>query len=113
MRVFVPTPLPVRSRNLERITRNAIDETTYKGLCRIPGLDPRVSGPDLDRRILILGGDECFRVVDDPSILVVGIPNWSRTPSDALRALEVLAYGFHDYCARESVCGRGLFRTPP
>lgn len=32
-------------------------------------------------------------------------------PERSLRILEVLAYAFHDYTARESVCFKNLFRV--
>lgn len=32
-----------------------------------------------------------------------------RDPERSLRILEILAYGFFDYAARESICGRGIF----
>lgn len=35
-----------------------------------------------------------------------------QNPHRALRVLEILAYGFQDYFARESVCGRGYFVYP-
>lgn len=46
------------------------------------------------------------------------LPETRDVREQALRVLEVLAHGFHDYGARESVCHRGLFgvtksTTPP
>lgn len=43
--------------------------------------------------------------------LVAGpcLPESTNPATEALRVLEVLAYGFHDYGARESVCHKGLF----
>ena len=35
-----------------------------------------------------------------------------RDPERAVRELELLAYVFHDYAARETVCGRGIFVYP-
>lgn len=43
--------------------------------------------------------------------LVAGpcLPESPNPTIEALRVLEVLAHGFHDYGARESVCQKGLF----
>lgn len=41
---------------------------------------------------------------------VDGLPE--RDPERALRILEILAFGFNDYGARETLCGRGIFVYP-
>jgi hypothetical protein len=38
--------------------------------------------------------------------------SWIVSRVSALRVLEVLTYGFHDYVARESVCRQNLFSPP-
>lgn len=82
---------------------------SYRNLCRLAGIPPRVSGPDLDRRIHILSGTRNLCPKGLPDDLGVALPDYKGRESDALRVLETLAYGFMDYAAREAVRGRGLY----
>jgi hypothetical protein len=82
---------------------------SYRELCSLAGIPPRVSGPDLDRRVYILSGEQHAYPVDVPDEIGVAFPAFGGTQPDALRILETLAYGFLDYAAREAVKGRGLF----
>ena len=68
-----------------------------------------MSGPDLDRRVHILAGEQHAYPVGMPDEIGVAFPNYGGTQPDALRILEILAYGFLDYAAREALRGRGLF----
>jgi hypothetical protein len=64
-----------------------------------------------ERRVIYcVVGDDHFSVGRD---YFVGVGSgWRATPTAALRVLEVLAHSFHDYAARECVCGKGLFSVP-
>lgn len=82
-------------------------ETTVADLCMEAGILMRVTGGERIR-ILLVDGAQNYR---EPGIFHVGVAEIHETaPEDlALRVLEILAHGFHDYAARECVCGRGLF----
>jgi hypothetical protein len=73
------------------------------------GVSPRVSGPDLDRSVHILSGEQHAYPVSQPDEMGVAFQAYRGTESDTLRILEILAYGFQDYAAREALRGRGLF----
>lgn len=82
---------------------------SFRELCRIAGVPPRISGPDLDRRIHILSGNQNLCPAGLQDDLGVALPSYQGRESDALRILETLAYGFFDYAAREIVRGQGLY----
>ncbi len=68
-----------------------------------------MSGPDLERRVHILASEPHAYPVGMPDEIGVALPGYRGTPRDALRILEILAYGFMDYAAREALRGKGLF----
>jgi hypothetical protein len=74
-------------------------------LCRMTG------GAENEKRIFLCDSDHHVRVAAIPwSLSYIGVSStWKPRPLSALRALEVLAYAFHDYEARECVSFRGLF----
>lgn len=93
-----------------------IREVTLRELCEAARIPCRVTAEG-SRRILLHGGLDHHR---SPNAYFVGgvrgvHGSGAMGRVAALRALEVLAYSFMDYGARESVCGRGLFvaREPP
>jgi hypothetical protein len=85
--------------------------TTLRRLCAEAGIPCRITGgPSELRRIVLHTGTDHFLT---PTVTYVGLgKHRARDPVRALRALEILAHGFHDYGARECVCGRGLFVAP-
>jgi hypothetical protein len=97
----VPPP-DVRRRVV--IPPNAL-RTTIPDLCRRAGILVQASS---DRPIVIVAGPR-RRSVRTPTVDVVAVPCAPRSAEGALRALEILAHGFHDPCARHCVCGRGYF----
>jgi len=112
MSLFIPQPVCISADAWRQCEPRAIiGRIRYDDLCRQAGLMARVSGPALDREILVLESGEHTRIVHPTATaLAVVMPKFDASPEQALRVLEVLAYGFHDYAARECVCGRGLFR---
>ncbi|NDU91666.1 MAG: hypothetical protein G3I10_03520 [Ferrovum sp.] len=95
-----------------RVPKLTIAVLSYGDLCRLAGVMPRISGPDLERHIHILSGDRNLCPLEIPDDLGVALPEYQGSESDALRVLETLAYGFFDYAAREAVRGRGLYLAP-
>jgi hypothetical protein len=87
----------------------SIREVTLSDLCEAARIPCRITS-DQPKRIVIHAGRDHLR---DPRTYFVGMPGTrakgALTRVRALRVLEVLAYGFLDYGARETVCGRGLF----
>ena len=87
----------------------ALARTSVGDLCKAANVSMRVSGSQR-RKIVCTTGDEHLYTGDT---YYVGVGDtWKLSRTSALRVLEVLAYGFHDYVARECVCGRGLFVPP-
>lgn len=86
----------------------ALATLTLGDLCAAAGIPLRVTSEFLPT-IVCTAGMEHY--VDD-STYYVGVGKWRPTRVAALRVLEVLAHGFHDYAARECVCGKGLFSVP-
>lgn len=110
MNVWPSRPLPVKPTDWRGIARTrTLAVISYRELCDLAGVSSRVSGPDLDRRVHILTGEQHAYPVGCPDEIGVAFPDYQGTQTDALRILEILAYGFFDYAARETVRGRGLF----
>lgn len=101
--VFIPAPRVLSQRD----TRPEAVLYTLEALCAFARVPLRVTGgPQTD--IFVHDGTEHARAAEG---LYVGGKR-PRTRLGALRVLEVLAYGFHDYAARECVCYQGLFSVP-
>jgi|ERR1700684_793268 len=100
---FIPAP---RARNDRP---SALARTTLTELCSAAKLPMRVSGGEKHSVVCIAGSDH-FSVGRD---YFVGVGDaWNASPTAALRVLEVLAHGFHDYAARECICQKKLFVPP-
>jgi hypothetical protein len=86
-----------------------LSQTSLEELCCVATIPLQVTGGVYDQLILVRSDDHFLR----PGIYLIGVGknrvDWKPTPEDALRVLEILAYGFLDYGARECVCGRGYF----
>ena len=69
------------------------------------GVELRAETPD--RQIIVYHGSKQLRSVSTDA---VGVPVRDLMSQEAaLRALEALAFSFHDHAVRFSICGRGLF----
>lgn len=102
MRVMIATPQHIFDE-----VPATIWKTTLGELCREAGILKRVTGGTEPEIVCHLSPDH---LIDEDTYYVsmVGLGEGdSRT--QALRILEILAYGFCDYAARECVCGKGLF----
>lgn len=106
---------PLRDGERARVLRLAASRAaTIEDLSERAGIRCRVSGGPRPR-IVLWNGPGHGRTVDDERRIVYAIDRNvlpQRDPERAARMLEVLAYGFFDYAARESVCGRGIFVYP-
>jgi len=102
----IPAPSVLRHdmRKPRALASLSIDE-----LCAVAGVTMRVSGGK--RRQVVCTTGATLLYTDDTYYVGVG-DNWTPSRTSALRVLEALAYGFHDYVVRECVCGRGLFVPP-
>jgi hypothetical protein len=100
---FIPAP------RVQSVKPSVLARTTLTELCAIAKLPMRVSGGET-RSIACIAGTDHFAVGRD---YFVGVGDeWNANPITALRVLEVLAHGFHDYAARECVCQKKLFSPP-
>lgn len=77
--------------------------TSVPALCRRAGIPVQAS---TDRPIVVVRGRKSVRT---PAFDLVAVSCAPRSAEGALRALEILAHGFHDPCARHCVCSRGYF----
>lgn len=110
MTVFITPPVTLAEDAWGALVSNKHTTVTYQELCAMAGVIPRVSGPALERNILVSSDGKNARLTRHDDRLFVSLPHtFRRDKKSALRVLEVLAYGFNDYAAREAVCGRGLF----
>lgn len=103
---LIPAP---RIRSAKTDLPRVLGRVGLSELCAIAGIRCQVSGGER-RSITCVAGSDHF-LVDRAYYVGVG-DEWTATPTAALRVLEVLAHGFHDYAARECVCGKGLFSVP-
>lgn len=105
-RPFIAAPRPLTA---EIAPPAAAARLSLRRLCDMAGVSFRVTSPHVPAVILHPGTDHFF----GPSGYYVGTRGpFDGAPESALRILEILAHGFHDYAARECVCGRGLFGAP-
>ena len=96
---FFPTPEP-------SLRLPAGEKTTLSKLCDLAGIECRVSGISAERQIFVTESSE-MRIVKRPGALSdvwLGVPLGTEKRR-ALLALGMLAYGEHDYGARETLRG--------
>jgi hypothetical protein len=106
---YVPFVAPPQILRVEGPVPTALGRVTLSELCELAGIPCRVTSPHLPT-VTVHAGASHYR---GPDGLWVGLDGaFTRSALEALRILEVLAHGFHDYGARECVCGRGLFVAP-
>lgn len=81
---------------------------SFADLCALANVKLRVT--EAPREIVCVRGEQSFLI--ENRRLVGGAMKWPLTRTDALRVLETLAHGLHDYAARECICGRKMFSAP-
>lgn len=90
---------------------------SVKDLCEQAGIPCRVFGHHVDFKMIALihSEDNFLHMADDGPLYSVGRKLITEAdPADiALRILEILAYTFHEYSARECLNGQNLFTVPP
>lgn len=104
---FIPAPTVLPEGEPPPMATSTI---TIAGLCALAGIPVRATSAHTPRIHVIRGGVS-YRG-PDAYYVGLGAPRRVRRPEDALRVLEILAHGFHDYAARECICGRKLFVPP-
>lgn len=110
MTVFIPPPVTLNKAAWDALVRQPSETVlAYQDICDVAGIPSRVSSSDLERRIHVVAEGRHARLSADSTRLAVQLNDFRPEPRSALRVLEILAYGFNDYAAREAVCGRGLF----
>lgn len=87
---------------------NVLEEVTIEQLCEQADIDCRVTGR-IGPRIVLISGAQPLLLDNAYGIPLDLLPKRRLRP---LRILEILAHVFHDYAARECICGRGLFGPP-
>lgn len=111
----IPTARSLCGRERQRVLNRAKSSgSTVSEIAARAGIRYRVSGGP-QPRVVLWSGPGHGRTVGDDGNLVYGVDRAGlpqRDPERAARILEVLAHGFFDYAARESVCGRGIFLYP-
>lgn len=99
----------------EPLTRD--DAFSIKELCEQAGIPCRVTGHNADLKMIALIDSENDFIImeDDGPFYSVGKKTIPETDSAdiALRILEVMAYTFHEYSARECLNHQGFFVAPP
>lgn len=90
---------------------SVLARTTIPELCAAAKIPLRVTSTRWNQVVLHTGTQHLRAPLSSTSF--VGVGEGKASPHvRALRVLEVLAYGFHDYAARECVCGQGFFVAP-
>lgn len=99
----------------EPLTRD--DACSVKDLCERAGIPCRAFGHHADfKMIVMIDSDDNFLIIeDDGPFYSIGRKTIVETePADvALRMLEIMAYTFHEYSARECLNHQGFFVAPP
>jgi len=103
---FIPAPRMMLAKSK---LPHVLARPTLFELCAVANVPMRVSGGEARLIACVVGSDHF--VIGRDYFVGVG-ERWNANPTAALRVLEVLAHGFHDYAARECVCQKKLFATP-
>lgn len=97
---------------------------TLESLCEKAGVDCRVTGPSAQIAVSLEKGLSCHERWKCPEhqgeippphqVYRVSLDHIKMSDPDEIhmRVIEALAYGFLDYAARETLCGRGYFIKP-
>ncbi|MDP1830500.1 MAG: hypothetical protein Q8K67_00435 [Geothrix sp.] len=108
----IPSPLPLGG--VERARALRLRARTIVEVCFEAGVRCRVTGGPAPHLVLWDSPHHGYTVDDAGmpfyAVSRIGLPQ--RKQPRALKILEILAYGFQDYIARASVCGRGFFIYP-
>lgn len=108
----IPAPTPLRGEDWKRAMR--LPARSVQDICAVAQVRCRVSGAISPQVVLWNlphhGYTEDELGVPRYAVSTQGLPQ--RKQQRALRVLEILAFGFQDYVARESVCGRVYFLFP-
>jgi hypothetical protein len=107
-RVGIPFPSVIADDASRPVVYARFDELR---VYQVAGIMRRVTGVPL-RTIGLIGGHDNFVDVANGELLVGCGDSAKLDRRTALRIIESLAYGFLDYAARESVCGRGIYGPP-
>jgi len=110
---FIPAPDVLRAREPFPGTYIPVDLATLCSLAEIPLRVTTGASP----YILVRKGERTSSVrhlrwfIDGRPALLVDY-SWSPDRVSAIRVLEILAHGFHDYAARECLCPADVFCVP-
>lgn len=108
----IPAPMPLGGQDRTKVLR--LRTRTVEEVCLEAVVRCRVTGGPTLHLVLWNAPFHGYTVDRDGMTLYAvskaGLPQ--RKQQRALKILEILAYGFHDYIARESVCGRGFYICP-
>jgi hypothetical protein len=108
----IPSPLPLGGEDRARVLR--LRTRTVADICIEAAVRCRVTGGPIPHLVLWDASFHGYTVDKEGmplyAVSKTGLPQ--RKQQRALKILEILAYGFNDYIARESVCGRGFFVYP-
>lgn len=108
----IPSPLPLGGEDRAKALR--LRTRTVADVCREAAVRCRVTGGPTPHLVLWDAPLHGYTVDKEGmplyAVSKTGLPQ--RKQQRALKILEILAYGFQDYIARESVCGRGFFIYP-
>lgn len=108
----IPAPLPLRGE--ERMQALRLRKRNVRDYCEEACIRCRVTGGIVPLVVLWNSNFHGYTVNEDGiplyAVSKIGLPQ--RKQQHALRVMEILAYGFHDYIARETVCERGYFIYP-
>ncbi|MGK9452564.1 hypothetical protein ACSSZE_15100 [Acidithiobacillus caldus] len=107
MNIDTPAPIVIR----EAIHNRVEERKSISELCQEAGVRLRVEDPEAYRPRILVDNELPTAWAwgeDERTLLVI---NRRDIPPDfpSLRILEILAYGFHDYVARECLCHQGYF----
>lgn len=108
----IPTPQALSGVRRTQALRSR--RHTIASLCARANVRYRVTGGKHPRVAFWDGPGHGHTVTDsnEPIYIIDRASLPQSGPDRALRALEILAYGFQDYASRESVCNRGYFLYP-
>ena len=109
----IPAAYPLNGHTRTDVLRRRA-RTTLAALCERADIRQRVEGGAVSTIVFWCGPGHAYTVDDNgASVFAIdrnGLPQ--KDPERSVRAIEILAYAFLDYRARESVCERGIFVYP-
>lgn len=96
-------------KSMHSLPFECMETLSFEDLCKRAEIQCRIEGLAKEFSISLLEGDDESLYETPAGDKGVNIAMQPLTPAQYLKIIGILAFGFNNYAARESVCHRGYF----